>query len=85
MTSLSKTLFGAVVAAGLAAFSVVNASAAIVCTGTVCWHTHSAYDYPPDARVLVHPDDWRWGSSQHFSWREHEGRGYWRGDSWTEW
>ena len=59
-TSLSKTLFGAVVAAGLAAFSVVNASAAIVCTGTVCWHTHSAYDYPPDARVLVHPDYWRW-------------------------
>jgi hypothetical protein len=24
-----------------------------------------------------------WG--EHFSWREHEGRGYWRGDRWTEW
>ena len=43
MTSLSKTLFGAVVAAGVAAFSGVNASAAIVCTGPVCWHTHEAY------------------------------------------
>jgi hypothetical protein len=85
MTSLSKTLFGAGVAAGVAALSVVNASATIVCTGTVCWHTHSAYDYPPDARVIVHPDDWRWGPSEHFSWREHEGRGYWHSDRWMEW
>jgi len=49
MTSLSKTLFAAPVAAGFAAFSGVNASAAVVCTAPVCWHTHEAYDYPPDA------------------------------------
>ena len=85
MTSLSKILFGAVVAAAVAALSVVNASATIVCAGTVCWHTHSAYDYPPDASVIVHPDDWHWGPSEHFSWREHEGRGYWHGDRWMEW
>jgi hypothetical protein len=85
MTSLSKTLFAAVVAAGFAAFSDVNASAAVVCTGPVCWHTQEAYDYPPDARVIVHPDDWRWGPNEHFSWREHEGRGYWHGDRWMEW
>jgi len=85
MTPLSKTLFGAAVAAGIAAFSGVNASAAVVCTGPVCWHTQQAYDYPPDARVTVHPDDWRWGAKENYSWREHEGRGYWHGDRWMEW
>ena len=68
MTSLSKTLFGAGVAAGVAAFSVVNASA------SDCMHRHGllahafeAYDYPPDARVIVHPDDWRWGAERALS------------------
>jgi len=85
MTSVSKTLLGAAMGAGVLVFSVVNASAAIVCNGNVCWHTHESYDYPADARVIVHPDDWRWGPSEHFAWREHEGRGYWRGDRWTNW
>src|SRR5215471_2869072 len=31
------------------------------------------------------PDDWRWDRGEHFVWREHEGRGYWRGDRWMEW
>ena len=39
----------------------------------------------PEARVIVHPDSWRWGPSERFSWREHEGRGYWRSDDWVEW
>jgi len=81
MTSLTKTLLGATVAA----FSATGASAAIVCTGTVCWHTHEAYEYPPTAGVIIHPDDWRWAPSERFTWREHEGRGYWRGDRWMEW
>jgi hypothetical protein len=85
MTPVSKILIGAATAAGVAALSVVSASAAIVCTGDVCWHTHTAYDYPPDARVIIHPDTWKWGPSEHFTWREHEGRGYWHGDRWTEW
>ena len=54
MTPLSKTLFGAAVAAGIAAFSGVNASAAVVCTGPVCWHTQQAYDY----RGYWHGDRW---------------------------
>jgi hypothetical protein len=33
----------------------------------------------------VHPDDWRWGANEKYTWREHEGRGYWRGDKWMEW
>ncbi len=85
MTRVSKSLLGAVVGAGVLAFSALSASAAVVCTGDVCWHTHESYAYPPDARVIIHPDDWRWGPGEHFAWREHEGRGYWRGDRWIEW
>jgi hypothetical protein len=80
-----KSLVFAAATAGALAVSTAGASAAIVCNGDVCWHTHSRYDYPSDARVVVHPDDWRWGRGDHYSWREHEGRGYWRGDRWIEW
>ncbi len=85
MTILSKTLLGATAGLGLLALSAASASAAVVCTGNVCWHTHESYSYPPEARVIVHPDSWRWGPREHFSWREHEGRGYWRGDDWVAW
>lgn len=85
MTSLSKALFAAAMGAGALAFSAVSASAAIVCSGNVCWHTHEAYEYPPEARVIIHPDDWRWGPTQYYVWREHPGRGYWRADRWIEW
>jgi hypothetical protein len=85
MTSLRKALVGAVFGAGVLALSMVSASAAIVCSGSVCWHTHEAYDYPPTAGVIIHPDDWRWGPRDHFTWREHEGRGYWHGDRWMDW
>ena len=55
-----KFLLGATAAAGLLAASAVSASAAMMYAGPVCWHTHEAYDYPPDARVVIHPDEWRW-------------------------
>jgi len=85
MTSLTKTLLGATAGMGLLAMSAVSASAAIVCSGNVCWHTPQTYSYPPEARIIVHPDSWRWGPSERFSWREHEGRGYWRGNDWVAW
>jgi len=50
----------------------------------VCWHTHE-HTYPPDAKVTVHEDNWRWGPNEQYRFREHEGRGYLRGDHWTEW
>lgn len=75
----------ALAGAALLAFATTSASAAIVCSEDVCWHTHESYTYPPDARVTVHEDNWRWGPSEKFSFREHEGRGYWRGDKWTVW
>jgi hypothetical protein len=85
MTRLGKTLIGAALGGGVLAFSGMSASAAIVCNGDVCWHVPSSYEYPGDARVIVHPDTWRWGPRDHYSWREHEGRGYWRGEKWIEW
>ena len=85
MTRLGKTLIGAALGGGVLAFSGMSASAAIVCNGDVCWHVHSTYEYPGDAHVVVHPDTWRWGPREHFAFREHEGRGYWRGERWIEW
>lgn len=80
---MKKVLLTAAVGAGALALSALNASAAIVCSGDTCWHTHSTYSYPPEARVIIHGDDWRAGPTIRF--REHEGRGYWRGDRWTAW
>jgi hypothetical protein len=79
-----KTLAGAAIGAGLLAITSVSASAAIVCSGNVCWHTHERYTYPPEAGVRVHEDNWRWGPEEKYTFREHEGRGYWKGDTWTE-
>jgi hypothetical protein len=83
MTPVRKSLLGAALGAGVLAASMASASASIVCTGNVCWHTHERYEYPSSARVIVHEDDWR--PSPGITFREHEGRGYWSGDRWTEW
>jgi hypothetical protein len=80
--TLHKVLVGAALGTGVLAFSVMNASAAIVCNGDTCWHTHETYTYPPSARVIIHGDDWRAGP--HVVFREHEGRGYWRGHNWVD-
>jgi len=85
MNLITKTLTGAVLGAGILAGSSISAFAAIVCSGNVCWHTHERYTYPPNAGVIIHEDNWRWGPSEHFTFREHEGRGYWRGDDWVNW
>jgi hypothetical protein len=53
--------------AGIFLASAPNASAAVACVGPVCWHSHEKYEYPPDANVTVHPDDWRWGKDEHYS------------------
>jgi hypothetical protein len=85
MSFLKRTLITACIGSGILAGSAFAASAAVVCSGAVCWHTHEAYDYPPGADVVVHPDDWRWGPHEHFVFHEHEGRGYWRGGHWIGW
>jgi hypothetical protein len=82
------TLFGKIAAgvltASTLALSAASASAAIVCSGNECWHTHEVYEFPREAGVVVHPDDWRWGEHEHYAWREHEGRGYWHGGAWRD-
>jgi hypothetical protein len=81
---LHKALISTAAGAAALGLSSVAASAAIVCSGNVCWHTSERLSYPAESRVIIHRDNWRWGPRDHFTWREHEGRGYWRGDSWTE-
>jgi calcineurin-like phosphoesterase len=81
MALFSKIAVG-VLAASTLAFSAANVSAAIVCSGNECWHTHEAYEFPRETGVVVHPDNWRWGEHEHFAWHEHEGRGYWHGGEW---
>ena len=57
MNLFRNTIVGAAIGAGAFAFSVISASAYIVCNDTrVCWHTHNPYDYPPEAHVTVHDD-----------------------------
>jgi hypothetical protein len=82
---LSKLAAAGILGAGFLAASAMSASAAIVCSGNVCWHTHETYTYPPESRVIVHEDNWRAGPQEKFTFREHEGRGYWRDDKWTNW
>ena len=76
-TVASLALGGAVLAA-----SSVTASAAIVCRDHVCWHVSEAREYPADAGVVIHEDNWRWGPEERYEWREHEGHGYWRDGAW---
>jgi hypothetical protein len=82
---LKKILSAAVVGAGVMVMSTFGASAAIVCQGRVCWHVHDMYDFPHEAGVVVHEDDWHWGPHERYAFREHEGRGYWRGGKWVTW
>jgi hypothetical protein len=81
--SLRTALLTMVIGASALAFSAPVALAAIVCTGNVCWHVTERYDYPPSAGVIIHEDTWTPGPSVTI--REHEGRGYWKGDVWTTW
>jgi hypothetical protein len=82
---LKKILSTAIVGAGFVMASSLGASAAIVCKDRVCWHVHDAYDYPHEAGVVVHEDNWHWEPREKFAFREHEGRGYWHGGKWKAW
>jgi len=83
MTRLSKTAVLAAIGAASLMLSGASASAAIACSADVCWHVHEHYSYPGRAHIVIHEDNWR--PRGHITFREHEGRGYWRGRSWVEW
>jgi hypothetical protein len=66
-------LSSAAIGAALVMTSTLSSSAAIVCPGNTCWHTHEAYDFPHEAGVVVREGNWRWGPHQKSNFREHEG------------
>ena len=75
----------AAAALGLGLFAAApSASAAIVCNAQgYCWHVAHPYAYAPSYGVVVHPNNWRWAPNEHYVWREHPGRGYWRNGVWV--
>jgi len=80
-----KALLASAAGVGFLALSVASASAAVVCSVNVCWHTTERYEYPAESRVVVHEDTWKPEASAKIRFREHPGRGYWRDDKWIEW
>jgi hypothetical protein len=82
MNTISKI---AIAAAGALALTAGAASAEIVCNDEGdCWHVRHRVEYRPEFRLHVHPNNWRWGDRDHYRWREHEGRGYWRNGIWLD-
>ncbi|MEI9929627.1 MAG: hypothetical protein WDM89_03415 [Rhizomicrobium sp.] len=81
MRIIKTALTVAALAAGLVAAN--SASAAVACNRDGdCWHVRNAYAYHPDWGVTVHESGWKWGPNDHYRWREHTGRGYWRSGVW---
>ena len=84
MNNATKLAVLPAAALALLGFSSLSASARIVCNGDGdCWHVHEDYAFPPGARIIIHPDNWRWKEDEHYAWREHSGRGYWRDNRWA--
>ena len=85
MIKFQKFVLVGFIGAGALALASTGASARIICnTDGDCWHSPTNYEYRPEFRLTIHPDDWRWKANEKYRWREHEGRGYWHGDSWTD-
>lgn len=83
MKKTVKLAVAALIGAASIAITTTSASAWIVCNREgECWHTHHRYMYRSEFGIVVHPDGWVWGPGEHYVWREHPGRGYWRGGVW---
>jgi hypothetical protein len=84
MKTISKLAAVAALSIASLAASSIAASAAIVCNAEGdCWHVRGrAYTYRPEFGLVVHENGWKWGPGDHYRWREHEGRGYWRNGVW---
>jgi len=80
---LVHTALGAMIGVGALAATATTASAAVVCNRSGdCWHTTDRYRNRPSFGITVHDDNWRWRGRDHYRWRKHEGRGYWRNGLW---
>jgi hypothetical protein len=81
---LATTLTSAQKAGAGALIEGYGPSSVIVCDDSgECWHSLQRYNYPQGVQVEVHPYDWKWSGGQHYGWREHPGRGYWRRGEWV--
>jgi hypothetical protein len=79
---ITSAILAATAAAGVA-LTAMPAAADIVCNREgECWHVRGHAAYRREHGVIVHPDNWRWGRHDHYTWREHEGHGYWRKGVW---
>ena len=80
MHAVTKTL---VIATGALALAATGASASVVCNDEGdCWHSKGNVEYKPELKLHVHPDNWKFADKDNYKWREHEGRGYWKGGVW---
>ena len=68
---------------GVLALTATNASAAVVCNDEGdCWRVKEKHTYPPDVRLQIYDDDWKWTGDK-YRWRDPgAGRGYYRGGVW---
>jgi hypothetical protein len=83
MKLLSVISFAALTGVSAVTLVATNASAAIVCNADGdCWHTQTDYQYQPTFGLVVHQNDWKWKEGDKHAWREHDGKGYWKGGSW---
>ena len=85
MKKMTKFAVAALLAVSGVSMAATAASAAVVCNAEgACWHTKRAYNYHPEYGVTVHENNWKWGEKEHYTWREHAGRGYWRNGVWIK-
>ena len=75
--------------AGIIALSTSFASAEVVCNEDGdCWRVKERYEYKPELRLKVYPDNWKWEDREkdRYRWRDapSEKRGYWRQGVWVE-
>jgi hypothetical protein len=67
------------------ALSATVAAADVVCNDEGdCWHVKEKREYPPEVKLHVYSDDWKWSDHDKYRWREHEGHGYWRNGIWID-
>ena len=85
MKTFSKLTMAVLMSASGMALISSPASAAVVCNQDGdCWHTGAQYAYRPAFGLTVHDNDWKWKEGERHVWREHEGRGYWKGGEWRK-
>lgn len=85
MNKFMKSAVLAAVAGSAVAAAALPAAADIVCNREgECWHVRGHYEYRHEFGIVVHPDNWRWRHGERYTWREHEGRGYWRHGVWIK-